>query len=129
MGIRFLLDENVPRSVARFLEDRGHEDLLVRDQLTPGVEDPIIVAYAHQIGAVVITLNRKHFKPLISRQPSPLTAEFVKASLLAFHCRAASTVPLLERFIDLIEFEHQRRQGTDDTRVIVEISHNGAMIY
>ncbi len=129
MSIRFLIDENVPRSVARFLEDRGHEVLLVRDQLTPGVEDPIIVAYAHQIGAIVITLNRKHFKPLISRQPNPLTAEFVRAGLLALHCRAASAVPLLKHSIDFVEFEHRRRQGSDDARVIVEISHNGVMIY
>jgi len=44
-------------------------------------------------------------------------------------CRISDAVRLLDRYIDNIEFEHARRQRLDDTRVIVEISHNGMMMY
>lgn len=127
--MRFLLDENVTSSVATFLRERGHEVFLVREQLTPDVEDPIIVAHAHQIQAIIITWNRKHFKPLISRQTSPITAEFTDAGLIALKCRFDLAVPLLEQFIDNIEFEYQKRQRMADTRVIVELGHNGLMTY
>ncbi|MCO5177963.1 MAG: DUF5615 family PIN-like protein [Thermomicrobiales bacterium] len=129
MAIRFLLDENIRTSVRLFLQQRGHEAIRVQDHLTPGTEDPIVVAYAHQIDAVVVTRNRKHFHPLIHRDPNALTADFMNAGLLTFQCSESAMIPLLKQHIDLIEFEYERRRKQDDKRIIIRVSHDGLMIY
>jgi hypothetical protein len=66
----------------------------------------LIVADAHALGAVVVTWNRKHFRPLISREGGRPRSDFPQAGLLSFtRCRM------------------------DELRVIVEISHSGMMMF
>jgi hypothetical protein len=128
--MRFLLDAHVSDQVSEYLAERGHEVFLVRDRLLPGSADILIVADAHALGAVVVTWNRKHFRPLISREAGRARSEFPNAGLLSFtRCRMDDAVRLLDRYIENIEFEHERRQRMDDARVIIEISHNGMMMF
>jgi hypothetical protein len=128
--MRFLLDVHVSDEIAEYLAERGHEVFLARDRLLPGAADVLVVADADSLEAVVVTWNRKHFRPLINREPGRVSREFTRAGLLSFaRCRMADAIRLLDRYIENIEFEHERRQRMDDTRVIVEISHNGMMMF
>ena len=98
--------------------------------MLPGSADMLIVADAHALGAVVVTWNRKHFRPLISREGGRPRSDFPQAGLLSFtRCRMVDAVRLLDQYIENIEFEHERRQRMDDLRVIVEISHSGMMMF
>lgn len=127
--MRFLLDAHVPTSVATFLMNRGHQCHRVQDELPPRTEDPAIVAHAHQLDAIIITINRKHFTPLITRDPNRNTREFPKAGLISMRCRAEAIVPLLTKHIRDIEAIHAVRREDDDSRVIAQINHNGIMFY
>lgn len=128
--MRFLLDVHVSGEVAEYLAERGHKVFLAHERLLPGAADVLVVADAHSLGAIVITWNRKHYRPLITREAGRASTDFRNAGLMSFtRCRVGDAVRLLDRHIDNIEFEHERRQRLDDTRVIVEISHNGMMMF
>ncbi len=121
--MRFLLDEHVPNSVARFLETKQVEVLLVRERSLPGTPDPVVVADANQLGAIIVTRNRKHFGPLISRDDAKRAREFPNAGLISFRCRLDMWVPMLDKYWDHILLEHAKRQANDDKRLIIEIDH------
>ncbi len=57
--LKFLIDHNVPHSVARFLEKRGYPLKLVRD-LDPEMSDTSIVRKAEKEGLIIIS-NDKDF--------------------------------------------------------------------
>lgn len=52
---RFLVDENVPASVAEFLVERGHKAAFVRDELTAGAPDPVVAMVAEEMAAIIVT--------------------------------------------------------------------------
>ena len=55
--MRFLLDQGLPRSLARLLGEDGHQAEHVADLGLSTVADEIILAAAKDRGAVVITLD------------------------------------------------------------------------
>jgi len=62
---RFLLDENIGRSVAEELERRGYSADLVIDVLEPGVADYTdVLPYAREHGLVVVTKDYSDFSAL-----------------------------------------------------------------
>jgi predicted nuclease of predicted toxin-antitoxin system len=119
--IRFVIDAHVKNALRQFLVDSGHEVHSVRDELMPGALDPEIAAFAHQLGAVIITWNRKHFRPLISREHARRTTDFANAGLISCQCRPDDAVSLFAEHLPVIEFQYQRRQAMDDKRLIVEL--------
>lgn len=121
--MRFLLDAHVPRTVAEFLRSNGHEVFLVRERSLPETPDQVIVADANQLEAIVITRNRKDFRPLITRDDAKRAQQYPTASLISFKCRLEMWIPMLEEYMDLITLEHERRQRTADPRIIIEIDH------
>ncbi len=120
-AIHFLLDENVPDAVAAFLVDRGHTVDLARMLLPTGSPDILIVREADRLDAVVVTWNRRHFHPLIRREPPGTRLRFARAGLLSFKCSPANAVRRLATLISRVEAEHQERQLQADTRLIFEI--------
>ena len=127
--MRFLVDEHVSNAIMECLRNRGHDVFSVRNRLPPGTPDPAIVADADQLGAVIVTWNRKHFAPLIRRDDPAKSAAAPNAGLLSFDCKPAQAVQLLERHVRHIEFASMDRQDQDDRRLIVEVSHRGLMIF
>ena len=59
--MRFLLDENFPRSVTAFLEEKGHEVVDLRVIGLLGASDTVIAEKAIEVGAVVLTTDRDFF--------------------------------------------------------------------
>jgi predicted nuclease of predicted toxin-antitoxin system len=56
--MRLLIDQNVPDSVARFLEERCHQVLLVRETLGRASPDQLIAVTAALQGVVVVTFDK-----------------------------------------------------------------------
>lgn len=83
----------------------------------------MVVADADQLGAIVVTRNRRHFSPLITRDNSKAARRFPNASLISFRCRLDTWIPMLDQYLPLIQLEYSRRMDTDDPRLIVEIDH------
>jgi hypothetical protein len=119
--IHFLLDEDVPEAVAQFLRERGHDVEWGRALLPLGSPDHLVVREADRLGAIVVTWNRKHYHPIIRRQPPGVLLRFPRAGLLSFKCSRPNAVQRLAVLISRIEREYVERQEEDDKRVIFEI--------
>ena len=57
MSLRFFIDQCVPRSVGNSLRDAGHQIELLKDHLPTDAVDNVVIAYAEQLDAILITLN------------------------------------------------------------------------
>jgi uncharacterized protein with PIN domain len=55
--MRFLLDENLPRSAARILRDAGHDVLAVVESLLRGQKDPQLLQVSNDEDRIFITLD------------------------------------------------------------------------
>lgn len=62
--MRFLLDNDVPDTVARVLTEVGREVLLMRDVMAPRSSDSAVLDYAVANQLMLITCNRDDFIPL-----------------------------------------------------------------
>ena len=57
-------DEDFPRPIVEELRRLGHDVLTAQDDGRTATPDPIILARAHSLGRVVLTLNRSDFERL-----------------------------------------------------------------
>lgn len=55
--MRFLLDENLPRSAARILRDAGHEVVAVVESAMRGEKDPELLRVCNRENRVFVTLD------------------------------------------------------------------------
>ena len=69
VALRFLTDEDVPRSTARVLRDAGFDATDVRDVGLRGKSDPEIFAYAQREGRLLITCDMG-FSNILSFPPA-----------------------------------------------------------
>ncbi len=112
--MHFLIDEDVPRSAAEFLTERGHEIAYALDVVLQGSADELLARWAHEHLAIIVTCNYRHFDALLGRQA------FARAGLLGIPQLDARS--RLERCIQLIESEYE--QG----RVWIEVRHHTVFI-
>ena len=122
--MKFLIDENVPHSVAIFLQQRGHEIVFVRDVLLPGTPDPVVAAIGDQMEAIVVTWNQSDFRNLVARAPIGTRQRFRNLGRITFRCNETRGRTRVEQLIESIEFEHLQCQKQGDSRLIVEIGEN-----
>jgi predicted nuclease of predicted toxin-antitoxin system len=61
---RFLIDENIPPAVARFLRNKGFDVKEVREAGIPGISDAEIMHLARQEERVLLTFD-KHFSNIL----------------------------------------------------------------
>ena len=92
--LRFIIDEDMPRSVGRALGERGFEAIDVRDAGLRGQDDGAIFHFAQEHQAVLITGdmgfgNIRHFPPgthlgiVVVRYPNEVPARTVVHDLMA----------------------------------------------
>ena len=69
MSLRFFIDQCVPRLVSNSLRDAGLEVELLRSHLSINAKDPIVIACAQSLDAVLVTLNGD-FADIINYPPA-----------------------------------------------------------
>lgn len=119
-----LIDENVPNSVAEFFAVRGHEVRYVRDLFPGGTPDPVVAAIGDRLSAIVVTWDRD-FEKLVSRVPEGNRAKFRRLGRISFRCSEPRGLPLLRRWIGLLEFHHEQALKDQDFRMLVQIQESG----
>jgi hypothetical protein len=127
--VRFLLDAHWTTELEEFLRAGGHDVYRVQDRALPGTPDPLIVADANQLRAIIVTRNRKHFRPLVLRDDPGGLATYPDVGLIACRFPLAGAVRLFERFLPLIEFEYRQRQAQADRRIIVELDYHNVRFW
>ncbi len=68
MGLRFFADHCVPNSVVTQLATAGHEVFKLQDHLPPDSPDPVVIATAQTLDAVLLSLNGD-FADIVSYPP------------------------------------------------------------
>lgn len=69
MSLRFFLDQCVPYSVMEPLQNAGYEVELVKDHIPIDSPDPIVIAQAQALDAILLTLNGD-FADIINYPPA-----------------------------------------------------------
>jgi predicted nuclease of predicted toxin-antitoxin system len=68
MNLRFFADQCVSGSIIQALRDEGHETLRLKDSIAVDSPDPIVIAKAHELDAILLSLNGD-FADLVSYPP------------------------------------------------------------
>ena len=100
--LQFLLDENVPRSLARALSTRGHDAMLLPDTLR-GAPDRDVIGEAARSGRILVTLDTDFGTLVFLRRRRPPPA------VVLIRLPPAELLPRLEAVVAAIE---QHAAGT-----------------
>ena len=68
--MKFLLDENFPRSSADFIESCGHEAIRFDAACEYGADDEVVFAAAQRLGAAILTSDRDFYHTMPLLHPS-----------------------------------------------------------
>jgi hypothetical protein len=120
--MHFLLDENVPHSVAGVLERSGHSVEFVVEILPRGAADPIVATLSETIGAVLVSADND-FKSLAPRIQIG-RGRYRRLSRIALLCGEPQAAQRIEKAMSLVEAEFEIAQQSPDRRMIVAIGRS-----
>ena len=86
--MRFLLDHDVPETIARVLVRAGYEVNLLREVLPVDAKDAKVFEFAAQRALVLVTCNRDDFLKLANRLPYTGIIIIVRRRTRAAECAA-----------------------------------------
>jgi predicted nuclease of predicted toxin-antitoxin system len=69
MKLRFFADQCVPGSVIRAFREEGHEIQRLKDWIAPDSRDPVVLAKAQELDAILLSLNGD-FADIVSYPPA-----------------------------------------------------------
>ena len=119
--MRFLLDENVPNSVAAVLEDHGHEVSSVRDIMPVASPDPVVATISEERDAILVS-HDKDFRSIAPRVHMS-RARFRRLSRIALKCNEPQDAQRVEKAMSLIEAEYEIARQSEDSRMIITIAN------
>ena len=88
--MRFLLDENFPRSTRQLLSAQGHECFEVRGSTLEGTADTFIIQKSIEIKAIILTTDRDFFHTLPHQHPN-------HAGIIVIALRKPNRMAIIER--------------------------------
>jgi hypothetical protein len=126
MALRFLLDHNVPVSVARVLREAGHMAELVSDVLPVDSPDQIVAAVAQSAGAILISADQD-FDAIAPRIPKGGRNRFRKLSRIALKCDPVHAARRIRANIGYIEIAYADAMNSAGIRMLVTIKTTGSL--
>ncbi len=120
--MRLLIDENVPDSTAKAFEDLGHETIYVRDHNARArARDQAVARIAELRGAIVITWNVRHFRPILRQRLGITRRSAQQMGLIGFRCDESIGAQRVKETGSLIEdaFSTGQHVSTDSVAVTV----------
>lgn len=118
--MHFLLDHNVPDSVAVALREFGHTVEFVRNILPTDSADPLVATAAEQTGAILVSVDRD-FKQIAPRIPKGARIRFKKLSRISIECSEPQAAARMREVMPFIELAWQQAQSKSDKRMLVVI--------
>ncbi len=104
--MRFLLDENFPRSVAAVLSEKGHEAVDLRSIGLLGASDALVAERAIEMNAVILTTDRDFFHTFPN-----IYAEHCGVVVIALRQLSRGLITQrLEWFLENVREEHWRNR-------------------
>ncbi|MCY4394675.1 MAG: DUF5615 family PIN-like protein [Rhodospirillaceae bacterium] len=121
--MRFFVDQCVPDSVARTLENYGHEAIRLRERIAPNSPDTLVAAVSEANDAILVTMDGDFRK--IASSHGVGSRRYRRLSLLRFEkCRESRAAVRLEEALSLIQHEWEvgESRGSGDRRMYVVIT-------
>ena len=104
MRLRFFVDQCVPESVAKTLENHGHEAIRLRERIAPDSPDTLVAAVSEANAAILVTMDGDFRK--IASSHGVGSRRYRRLSLLRFErCRESRAAGRLEEAMSLIQHE------------------------
>jgi hypothetical protein len=100
--LRFFLDQNVPDSVGRYLQGRGHSVERLRYHIAEESPDPIVGMTALKAGRILVSWD-KDFNSQRFRQE-----RFAGLSRISLSGEGPTLLAAMKEHIDVVEFQLQR---------------------
>jgi len=119
--MRLLIDENVPDSTAKAFEARGHETIYVRDD-NARARDQAIARIAELRGAIVVTWNVRHFRPIIRKRLGISRQSVHQMGLIGFRCDESIGARRVKEIGSLIEYAFSTGQRVSSDSVAVTVT-------
>jgi len=117
--IRFFLDNCVPDSVGRVLQDRGHQVTYLRDAIASNSPDQVVATLCDQTGMVLVSLD-KDFDSLHARAGFS-RRRFRRLRRIKISCDEPRAATRISAALSLIEHEVAVADQSADTRMIIEV--------
>lgn len=104
--LHFLTDANVPDSLGKYLQERGHDVVRVRDIMAADAKDPVVAEAAMRSSRILISwdkdFNHQRF----------LKERYRVLNRIGFSCPEPDGVDRITEVVDLVEFVFERAKGT-----------------
>ena len=115
MGLPFFADYCVSNAIMQALRDAGHDVLRLRDQLPTESPDPVVIAKAQELDALLLSLNGD-FADIVNYPPANYQG------IIALQVRNHPEIipPLMERLRDYLSL-HSDRQYYRGKLLVVEV--------
>ena len=91
MSLRFLSDQCVPAEITHSLRGHGHHVTLLREVLPIRAVDPVVIAKAQELGAILLSLNGD-FADIVAYPP----ASYLGIVAIQLHNHPEVIPPLME---------------------------------
>ena len=122
--MRFFIDQCVPESVAKALENHSHDAVRLRERIAPESPDPLVAAVAETNNTILVTMDGG-FRKIASRHGVG-SNRCKRLSILRFErCIEAKAASRVEAAMSLIEHEWDVGAGIEsrDRRMFVVITN------
>lgn len=117
--LSFLLDQNVPNSVAEVLKARGHDVLLLRDIAPVDTPDPTVARLALLNGAILVSFDGDMKQ--IASDAGVAKSRFSKLNIIEMRCGEPHGAKRMGQAISLIEHEWDVADDKLGRRLFVKI--------
>ncbi len=98
MSLRFFSDQCVPAEISDTLRRHGHQVTLLREVLPVRSLDPVVIAQAHELGAILLSLNGD-FADIVAYPP----ANFLGILAVQLHNHPEIIPQLMERLVAFLD--------------------------
>lgn len=114
--MQFMLDENVPASVATTLGQLGHQATFIRDYVPPGSPDAVVATVAEEMNAVLVSFDGD-FQKISPRIPIGHRTRFRRLSRIWMRCGEPQASNRIEAAIELFESEIELAKNREADRL------------
>lgn len=126
--MKFILDENVPVSARRVLENKGHTVELIIDHTARGSTDPVVATVSEQLDAVLVSFDGD-FEKIAPRVPEGDQRRYKRLSRIWLRCTEYQTGNRLDKAMSLIESEYNIARNSKDKRMLIWLANGYIKIH
>ena len=119
--MRFMLDENVPASVADMLSGEGHDAEFIREYVAPGSPDPVVATVSQDLDSILISFDGD-FQKIAPRVPDGQRRRFRRLNRIWMRCTEPRAAERLQIALPFVETEFGIVQGAGNGTFRITIS-------